>query len=107
MWMTARAPYWKGGRSGKLAAAMTNVVPLRPGAWPDGLGVTTTAARDATALVGRLACLVDQIESAGAQVALLDRPALQIERAIQMLFDAATALEQATDVLIEGDEREG
>ena len=106
MWMGRARLYRRGGRSARLAAAMTNVVPLRPGAWPDGQGVTTTAARDATALVGLLTCLTEQIEGAGARVALLDRPALQIERVIQALFDATSALEQATDVLVESEDHD-
>lgn len=49
--------------------------------------------------------MIERIEIAGAQVALLDRPALQIERAIQALLDAATALEQAAGALRDGERR--
>ena len=94
--------YRRSERSAKLAAAMTNVVQLRPAVRAGDQSVTTTAARDATALVGLLTGMIEQVEGAGAQVALLDRPGLQIERTIQALLDAATALEQATDALLDG-----
>lgn len=83
---------------------MTNVVPLRPGFRLGDQAVTTTAARDATAIVGLLSAMIERIESAGAQVAVLNRPPLQIERTVQALLDATTALEQAADVLLDGDE---
>ena len=87
-----------------MAAAMTNVVQLRPGVGPGDQSVVTTAARDATALDGLLAGMIERIESAGAQVAVLDRPPLLIERTIQALLDATMALEQAADALLDGDE---
>ncbi len=83
---------------------MTNVIPLRPvrptpgGAAPDG-------APDPASLPGLLSGMIERIEIAGAQVALLDRPALQIERTIQALLDAATALEQAAGALRDGERR--
>lgn len=92
------------GRSVKLAAAMTNVVQLRPGVGLGDQSVTTTAARDATAIVGLLTGMIERIESAGAQVAVLDRPPLQIERTIQALLDATTSLEHAADALLHGAE---
>jgi hypothetical protein len=92
------------GRPVKLAAAMTNVVQLRPGVGSGDQSMTMTAARDATALVGLLSGMIERIESAGAQIVVLDRPPLQIERTIQALLDATTALEQAVDALLDGDE---
>ena len=92
------------GRPVKLAAAMTNVVQLRPGVGSGDQSVTMTPARDATALAGLLAGMIERIESAGAQIVVLDRPPFQIERTIQALLDATTALEQATDALLDGDE---
>jgi len=92
------------GHAAKLVAAMTNVVQLRPVVHPIGQGVATTAARDATAIAGLLTGMIDRVESLGAQIAVLDRAPLQIERIVQSLLDAATALEQAVDALLDGDE---
>jgi hypothetical protein len=104
MWMARMRLFRRSGRPVKLAAAMTNVVQLRPGVGSGDQSVTMTAARDATALVGLLAGMIERIESAGAQIAVLDRPPFQIERTIQALLDATTALEQAADALLDGDE---
>lgn len=89
----------------KLALAMTNVVQLRPAVQPGDRAVTTTASRDATAVVGLLAAMIERIESAGARIVVLDRPPLQIERAVQALLDASTALEQAADALLDDEDR--
>ncbi len=96
--------YRRSGRPVKLAAAMTNVVQLRPSVGPGDQSVTTIAARGATAIVGLLTGIIERIEIAGAQVAVLDWPPLQIERAIQALLDATTSLEHAADALLDGDE---
>jgi|1185.fasta_scaffold442777_2 hypothetical protein len=103
MWMDCPRLYRSGRRSAKLTA-MTNVVQLRPGVWPSDQSLVTTAARDATPLVGLLIGMIERVEGVGAQAALLDRPPLQIERIVQALLDAATALEQATDALLDGDD---
>jgi len=89
-------PYRFGRRSAKLATAMTNVVEMRPGR-PGG--PTAAALRDDAVLFGLLTGMIERIEGFGAQVTLLDRSPLQIERTVQALLDAATALEQAADAL--------
>ena len=89
------------------ARIMTNVIPLRPRRPAPEPDVVTAAPWDRTALVGALACMIEQVEIAGAQVAVLDRPALQVERIIQFLMDATTSLECAVDALVDGYEREG
>ena len=88
--------YRFGGRSARLATAMTNVVELRPGRPGDP---TAVALRDDAVLFGLLTGMIERIEGFGAQVTLLDRSPLQIERTVQALLDAATALEQAADAL--------
>lgn len=81
---------------------MTNVVELRPGR--PGDPTAAAALLNDAVLVGLLTGLIERIEGVGAQVTLLDRSPLQIERTVQALLDAATALEQAADVLTDGGE---
>jgi hypothetical protein len=81
---------------------MTNVVELRPGR--PGDPTAAAALRSDAVLVGLLNGMIERIEGVGAQVALLNRSPLQIERTVQALLDAATALEQAADMLTDGRE---
>jgi len=100
--MGRRRLYRFGGRSARLATAMTNVVELRPG--HPGDPTAAAALRSDAVLVGLLNGMIERIEGVGAQVALLNRSPLQIERTVQALLDAATALEQAADMLTDGRE---
>lgn len=78
---------------------MSNVVPFlrRPAAPP----VTVT---DVVAVADDLFALLEQLELVSAQAAAMGRPAREVERTVQNLLDAVTAVERALDCIGEGDE---
>lgn len=72
-------------------ALTSNVVPLRP----RPVEADLAAGRATGAFVSDLVALLAQLEEASAQAATLPRPRLEVERTVQHLLDAATALERA------------
>lgn len=74
---------------------MTNVVPLKP----RGMGREAALARETAALVGDLVGLMDQIRAVAERSANLTHPPAKIERTVQSLLDAVSALEHATETL--------
>ena len=83
---------------------MTNVVPFqsRP-AGTRHLGAAT--ARDTGALIADLVAIAERIRTAGEDASGLPYPRLQIERTVQSLLDAISAVEQAAGTLTNDDPR--
>jgi hypothetical protein len=79
--------------------AMSNVVPFlrRPPAPP-------AAVYDVVAVADDLFALLEQLEVVSARAASMGRPAREVERTVQNLLDAVTAVERALDCIGEGDE---
>lgn len=79
--------------------AMSNVVPFlrRPPAPPP-------AVTDVVAVADDLFALLEQLEAVSARAASMGRPAREVERTVQNLLDAVTAVERALDCIGEGDE---
>ena len=77
---------------------MTNVVPFQNRT--SGLARSEAAqARDTAALINDLVGIAEQIRGASSGASSLPYPALRIERAVQSLLDAITAIEQAAHTL--------
>ena len=78
---------------------MSNVVPfLRRPADPPVVN------SDVVAVADDLFALLEQLEIVGARAAAMGRPAREVERTVQNLLDAVTAVERALDCIGEGDE---
>ena len=77
---------------------MTNVIPWRPrdASLAEAAG---DPAREVAALASDLVSLAEQVRAASLRASELQRPALQVERTVQALLDAVTALERGADVL--------
>lgn len=95
----------EGRQAGALAtntrdiASMSNVVPfLRR---PPAPAVVVT---DVVAVADDLFALLEQLEIVSARAAAMGRPAREVERTVQNLLDAVTAVERALDCIGEGDE---
>jgi hypothetical protein len=82
---------------------VSNVVPLRPHA-AETLAARHAGARATGALVSDLVAVVAQLREAGAQAAGLPRPPIEIERTVQHILDAVTAVERALDTATDGGE---
>ena len=83
---------------------MTNVVPFR--SRPAGLShAGNPGPRDTGALIADLVAIADQIRMASDDASGLPYPKLQIERTVQSLLDAITAVEQAARTLTNDDPR--
>lgn len=80
--------------------AMTNVVPLRLRALPDHAAL----AREADAAAAELMALVDELRAISGRVAALRQPGLPVERTVQHLLDAVTAVERAAEAVGHGAE---
>lgn len=92
----------RGGEGSDTVDLMSNVVPLTPRGRKPG-GLTSPSVREAAALSMDLAGLVEEIRAAAIRAADLGQPAPQVERTVQSLLDAVTAVERAFDLLIEDD----
>lgn len=79
---------------------MSNVVPLRPR--PEG---PEAGHRQTANAASNLVALAEGLREASEQVAGLARSPLEVERTVQLLFDAAAAVERALDIVTEGGER--
>lgn len=78
--------------------AMSTIIPFRRPAPP-------TPARtgcDVAAVAGDLLVVLEQLEGLVARAAHMDRPRIEVERSVQHLLDAISAVERASDTLGEG-----
>ncbi len=78
--------------------AMSTIIPFRRPA-------PVTPARagcDVAAVAGDLLVVLDQLEGLVARAAHMDRPRIEVERSVQHLLDAISAVERASDTLGEG-----
>ncbi|GJE76296.1 hypothetical protein [Methylorubrum suomiense] len=64
------------------------------------------AASDAAAVASDLLELLDQLESLVERAAAMNRPQIEVERSVQHLLDAISAVERASDTIGEGSEPE-
>lgn len=83
---------------------MTNVVPFQSRSSSPARS-NIALARDTAALIADLVEIAEQIRNASAGASSLPYPALQIERAVQSLLDAITAIERAANALTDDGER--
>jgi hypothetical protein len=59
---------------------------------------------EVVAVAGDLLGLLEQLEAVSARAAAMGRPSLEVQRTVQHLLDAVTAVERALDCIGEGDE---
>ncbi len=78
---------------------MSNVVPFRRPQKP-----TTPARCDVIAVADDLFMVLDNLQALVERAALMNRPALEVERTVQNLLDAVSAVERAVDCIGEGNE---
>ncbi|WP_342106740.1 hypothetical protein [Methylobacterium sp. SI9] len=78
---------------------MSNVLPFRPRA-----NVARLARCEVVTVAGDLLALLDQLEDVGARAAAMGRPAREVERTVQHLMDAVSAVERALDCIGEGEQ---
>lgn len=76
---------------------MSNVVPFRRPPAPETRSGVVAVADD-------LFAILDQLQDLSARAALMGRPTREIERTVQNLLDAVTAVERALDCIGEGEE---
>ena len=79
--------------------AMSTVVPFRR---PPAPATPARAGCDVAAVAGDLLDVLDQLEGLVARAAGMDRPRIEVERSVQHLLDAISAVERASDTLGEG-----
>jgi hypothetical protein len=78
---------------------MSNVLPFRP------RQATARLARcEVVAVASELLTLLEQLEDVSARAAATGRPAPEVERTVQHLLDAVTAVERALDCIGEGEQ---
>ena len=78
---------------------MTNVVPSVSRAHADLTAGPAAAARATTSVVADLVSVVAEIKESSARVLPLPNEPLEVERTLQALVDAISAIEHATEVL--------
>ncbi|WP_096487784.1 hypothetical protein [Methylorubrum populi] len=78
--------------------AMSTIIPFRRPA--PATPVRTGC--DVAAVAGDLLVVLDQLEGLVARAAHMDRPRIEVERSVQHLLDAISAVERASDTLGEG-----
>ncbi|MCJ2062537.1 hypothetical protein MKK63_07440 [Methylobacterium sp. J-088] len=78
---------------------MSNVLPFRPRA-----NVARLARCEVVTVAGDLLELLDQLEDVSARAAAMGRPAREVERTVQNLLDAVSAVERALDCIGEGEQ---
>ncbi|WP_375408736.1 hypothetical protein [uncultured Methylobacterium sp.] len=76
---------------------MSNVVPFRRPEAPE-------TRVDVVAVADDLFALLDQLQDLSARAAQMGRPTREVERTVQNLLDAVTAVERALDCIGEGQE---
>ena len=77
---------------------MSTIIPFRR---PKPVA-SSRAGSDVAAVAGDLLHVLDQLEALVARAAEMDRPRLEVERSVQHLLDAISAVERASDCLGEG-----
>ena len=78
---------------------MSNVLPFRTRET-----ATRLARCDVVTVAGDLLALLDQLEDVSLRAAAMGRPALEVERTVQHLHDAVSAVERALDCIGEGEQ---
>lgn len=78
--------------------AMSTIIPFRRPAPP----APTRTGCDVAAVASDLLVVLDQLEGLVARAAHMDRPRIEVERSVQNLLDAISAVERASDCLGEG-----
>jgi len=78
---------------------MSNVLPFRPRPT-----VTRLARCEVVTVAGDLLTLLEQLEDVSARAAAMGRPAFEVERTVQHLLDAVSAVERALDCIGEGEQ---
>ena len=76
---------------------MSNVLPFRR-----PLSAASRAGCDVVSVADDLFAVLDQLQDLARRAALMDRPAIEVERTVQNLLDAAGAVERAVDCIGEG-----
>ncbi len=78
---------------------MSNVLPFRPRP-----AVATLARCEVVAVAGDLLTLLEQLEDVSARAACHRPPPIEVERTVQHLLDAISAVERALDCVGEGEQ---
>jgi hypothetical protein len=78
---------------------MTNVVPFMSRAQADSAGDPTATARTTASVVADLVSVVAEIRDISGRILPLPHEPLEVERTLQALMDAISAIEHATEVL--------
>jgi hypothetical protein len=78
---------------------MSNVLPFRPRA-----NVARLARCEVVTVAGDLLELLEQLEDVSARAAAMGRPAREVERTVQHLLDAVSAVERALDCIGEDEQ---
>jgi len=78
---------------------MTNVAPFVSRAHAGSAGDPTAAARPTASVVADLVSVVAEIRDISGRILPLPRERLEVERTLQALMDAISAIEHATEVL--------
>ncbi|AWN42496.1 hypothetical protein U8607_16825 [Methylobacterium durans] len=78
---------------------MSNVLPFR-----QRQPAVQLARCEVVAVAGDLLDVLEQLEALSARAAAMGRPPLEVERTVQNLLDAVSAVERALDCIGEGDE---
>ena len=84
---------------------MTNIIPFVARADTRSVAAPVETARTAASVVADLVSVVAEIKEISAKVLPLAYDAREVERTIQALLDAISAIEHATRVLTNEDER--
>jgi hypothetical protein len=84
---------------------MTNVVPFVARLSPSTVADTTATVRATASIVADLVSVVAEIKEISGRVLPLPYDARKVERTIQALLDAISAIEHATEVLTQHGER--
>lgn len=79
--------------------AMSNVLPFRPRP-----AVASLARCEVVAVAGDLLTLLEQLEDVSARASATGRPPIEVERTVQHLLDAISAVERALDCIGEGEQ---
>lgn len=78
---------------------MSNVVPFRR-----RQPIAQVARCEVVAVAGDLLDILEQLEDLSGRAAAMGRPPREVERTVQNILDAVTAVERALDCVGEGDE---
>ena len=79
---------------------MSNGLPFRP-----RRAAPPLARCEVVTVAGDLLTLLEQLEDVSARAAAMGRPAIEVERTVQNLLDAVSAVERALDCIGEGEQQ--